>query len=179
MATHSSILAWRFPQTEQPGGCRTHKVSDTTQHLSTHARTPQSAQAEIPASTAPQRLPQGGEGRGCNRAQSDPSRPAGAYSRSGNTLNRSPENYGVAQRQNQGDIWGFWPRLLCSCSKLKLAFLPVSIYQLSFEPSQLMWKKMWLPGIVENPSPSISLFPENSDICQPSSGELFQVQEMC
>ena len=57
-------------------GCRTHKVLDTTQHLSTHAHTPQSAQAEIPASTASQRLPQGGEGRGCNRAQSDPSRPA-------------------------------------------------------------------------------------------------------
>ena len=116
------------------------------------------------AATGPNQTPAGGRG---------------AYSRSRNTLNHSPENYGVAQRQNQGDIWGFWPRLLCSCSKLKLAFLPVSIYQLSFERSQLMWKKMWLPGIVENPSPSISLFPENSDICQPSSGELFQVQEMC
>ena len=102
----------------------------------------------------------------------------GAYSRSRNTLNSSPENYGVAQGWNKGDIWVFWPRLLCSCAKLKLAFLPVSIYQLSFEPSQLMWKKMWLPSIVENPSPSISLFPENSDICQPSSGELFHVQEM-
>jgi len=27
MATHSSILAWRIPKTEEPGGC---KESDTT-----------------------------------------------------------------------------------------------------------------------------------------------------
>jgi len=32
MATHSSILAWRIPWTEEPGGCSPagHKESDTT-----------------------------------------------------------------------------------------------------------------------------------------------------
>ena len=37
MATHSSILAWRTPQTEEPGGLQSvglHK-SDTTERLST------------------------------------------------------------------------------------------------------------------------------------------------
>ena len=35
MATHSSILAWRIPQTEEPGGLqsRGHKESDTTERL--------------------------------------------------------------------------------------------------------------------------------------------------
>ena len=46
MATHSSILAWRIPQTEDPGGLqsmglqrvgysdpRSHKESDTTERL--------------------------------------------------------------------------------------------------------------------------------------------------
>ena len=32
MATHSSILAWRIPRTEEPGGC---KESDTTANNST------------------------------------------------------------------------------------------------------------------------------------------------
>ena len=40
MATHSSILAWRIPWTEEPGGycpwgCQ---ESDTTEQPSTHAR---------------------------------------------------------------------------------------------------------------------------------------------
>ena len=34
MATHSSILAWRIPWTEEPGGLQSmgHKESDTTRH---------------------------------------------------------------------------------------------------------------------------------------------------
>ena len=34
MATHSSILAWRIPQTEEPGGYspKGGKESDTTEH---------------------------------------------------------------------------------------------------------------------------------------------------
>ena len=33
MATHSSLLAWRIPRTEEPGGlqCKGHKESDTTE----------------------------------------------------------------------------------------------------------------------------------------------------
>ena len=33
MATHSSVLAWRIPGTEEPGGCRLwdHTESDTTE----------------------------------------------------------------------------------------------------------------------------------------------------
>ena len=31
MATHSSILAWRIPWTEEPGGLQGHKESDTTE----------------------------------------------------------------------------------------------------------------------------------------------------
>ena len=36
-STHSSILAWRIIQTEDPAGCSPwgHKESDTTEHLST------------------------------------------------------------------------------------------------------------------------------------------------
>ena len=37
MATHSSILAWRIPWTEEPGGLQGHKGSDTTEQLSTYA----------------------------------------------------------------------------------------------------------------------------------------------
>ena len=38
MATHSSILAWRIPWTEEPGySPRGHKESDTTEQLSTQA----------------------------------------------------------------------------------------------------------------------------------------------
>ena len=36
MATHSSILAWRIPRTEEPGGLITHGVAkelDTTERL--------------------------------------------------------------------------------------------------------------------------------------------------
>ena len=35
MATHSSILAWRIPQTEESGGQQSmgHKESDTTEQL--------------------------------------------------------------------------------------------------------------------------------------------------
>ena len=38
MATRSSILAWKIPWTEQPGGYSHwgHKESDTTERLSTH-----------------------------------------------------------------------------------------------------------------------------------------------
>ena len=41
MATHSSILAWRIPWTEEPGGLYSpwgHKESDTTEQLN---KTPQ------------------------------------------------------------------------------------------------------------------------------------------
>ena len=31
MATHSSILAWRIPWTEEPGGLQSCKESDTTE----------------------------------------------------------------------------------------------------------------------------------------------------
>ena len=35
MATHSSILAWKIPWTEEPGGLQSmgHKESDTTEQL--------------------------------------------------------------------------------------------------------------------------------------------------
>ena len=38
MATHSSVLAWRIPWTEEPGGYSPwgHKESDTVERLSTH-----------------------------------------------------------------------------------------------------------------------------------------------
>ena len=38
MATHSSILAWRIPWTEEPGGLQSlgRRESDTTEQLSTH-----------------------------------------------------------------------------------------------------------------------------------------------
>ena len=38
MATHSNILAWRIPWTEEPSGYRpwSHKELDTTERLSTH-----------------------------------------------------------------------------------------------------------------------------------------------
>ena len=38
IATHSSILAWRIPWTEEPGGLQSmgHRESDTTERLSTH-----------------------------------------------------------------------------------------------------------------------------------------------
>ena len=42
MATHSSILAWRIPWTEEPGGVfssGSHKNSDTTEQLNTYTNT--------------------------------------------------------------------------------------------------------------------------------------------
>ena len=33
MATHSSILSWKIPWTEEPGGPWDHKESDTTERL--------------------------------------------------------------------------------------------------------------------------------------------------
>ena len=37
MATHSRILAWRTPQTEEPGGLQSkHRPSDTTEHGQPH-----------------------------------------------------------------------------------------------------------------------------------------------
>ena len=39
MATHSSILAWKFPWTEEPGGLQfmgLQKESDTLEQLNTH-----------------------------------------------------------------------------------------------------------------------------------------------
>ena len=38
MATHSSILDWRIPWTEEPGGLESHKELDTTERLSTHTQ---------------------------------------------------------------------------------------------------------------------------------------------
>ena len=38
MATHSSILAWKILQTEEPGGLES-LGSDTTEHAHTHAHT--------------------------------------------------------------------------------------------------------------------------------------------
>ena len=45
MATHSSILAWRIPWTEEPSGLHKrklipwgHKASDTTERLNTHTQ---------------------------------------------------------------------------------------------------------------------------------------------
>ena len=39
MATHSSILSWEIPWTEEPGGLQSmgHKELDTTEHTYTHA----------------------------------------------------------------------------------------------------------------------------------------------
>ena len=38
MATHSSVLAWKIPQTEEPGGLQSmgYKELDTTEKLNTH-----------------------------------------------------------------------------------------------------------------------------------------------
>ena len=38
MGTHSSILAWKIPWTEEPGGPRGHKESDTTEQLHFQSR---------------------------------------------------------------------------------------------------------------------------------------------
>ena len=39
MATHSSILAWKIPWTEEPGGPCVHKELDMTKQRSMHACT--------------------------------------------------------------------------------------------------------------------------------------------
>ena len=41
MATHSSIVAWKIPWSEEPGRLqpRGHKESDTTEHTHTHTHT--------------------------------------------------------------------------------------------------------------------------------------------
>ena len=39
MATHSSILAWRIPWTEEPGGHRVAKSQTRQKQLSTHIHT--------------------------------------------------------------------------------------------------------------------------------------------
>ena len=36
MATHSSILAWEIPWTEEPGGARVHGIAQSWTRLSTH-----------------------------------------------------------------------------------------------------------------------------------------------
>ena len=38
MATHSSILAWKIPWTEEPGGLQSMGVTKSQTRLSTHAR---------------------------------------------------------------------------------------------------------------------------------------------
>ena len=43
MANHSSILGWKIPRTEEPGGLQSmgsQKESDTTEHTHTHTPTP-------------------------------------------------------------------------------------------------------------------------------------------
>ena len=45
MATHSSVLAWRIPRTEEPGGLQSmgHRESDMTEQLThTHTQRPSS-----------------------------------------------------------------------------------------------------------------------------------------
>ena len=39
MATHSSLLAWRMPWTEEPGGLQSLGVTKSTEHTYTHAHT--------------------------------------------------------------------------------------------------------------------------------------------
>ena len=42
MPTHSRILAWKIPWTQEPGGLRSprhHNTSNTTERLSTHTHT--------------------------------------------------------------------------------------------------------------------------------------------
>ena len=42
MATHSSVLAWKIPWTEEPGGLQSmvHKGLDTTERLTQHTSCP-------------------------------------------------------------------------------------------------------------------------------------------
>ena len=39
MATHSSVLAWEIPWTEETGGPKVHGVSESQTQLSTHTHT--------------------------------------------------------------------------------------------------------------------------------------------
>ena len=54
MATHSSILAWEIPWTEEPGGYSPwgHKESDMTEQLSAHAH--MVLEAKVDKITCPQ-----------------------------------------------------------------------------------------------------------------------------
>ena len=48
MATHSSILAWKTPWTEEPGGLtKSHKESDTTATEHMHAHDPLRGSHEV------------------------------------------------------------------------------------------------------------------------------------
>ena len=38
MATHSSILAWRIPRTEEPGGLQSKEVTKSQTELSVHTQ---------------------------------------------------------------------------------------------------------------------------------------------
>ena len=53
MATHSSILAWRIPRTEKPGGYSPwgHREADMTAH--THARTDLFTRHNLPSASRP------------------------------------------------------------------------------------------------------------------------------
>ena len=50
MATHSSILAWRIPQTEEPGGPQSLGLQelDTTEHAHAHTHTHTHTQSPEP-----------------------------------------------------------------------------------------------------------------------------------
>ena len=51
MATHSSVLAWRIPRTEEPGGLQSmgHRESDMTEQLThTHTHTHTQRPSSIP-----------------------------------------------------------------------------------------------------------------------------------
>ena len=51
MVTHSSILAWKIPWTEEPGGLQSmsHKVSDTAEQLTLTVKTETSQIKNLPA----------------------------------------------------------------------------------------------------------------------------------
>ena len=46
MATHSGILAWRIPRTEEPGGLQSTGVAKTRKHLSDQTHTCTSCESE-------------------------------------------------------------------------------------------------------------------------------------
>ena len=56
MATHSSILAWKIPWTEEPEGLQVHGVtkSDTTEHAHTHTHTHAHTHTHTHTPTQPQ-----------------------------------------------------------------------------------------------------------------------------